>query len=214
MKILVIGASGLTGRHVTQMAVSRSHTVTVLVRSKGAIAEGDVRVIVRDLTNPADVEQAIHNQDVVISYLGQRSKKDALLLQTAASATMQAMSSSTACRYIVISQGLLFPSRSPVVALLWLILARYVVDSTAMEELLKDSKLAWTIIRPPRLLEGGVPHGYCAKSGSLPAGPGAMQRIDLAAYLLDEAERSEHVRTIVGVRSRRSPIIRLHADPM
>jgi putative NADH-flavin reductase len=54
---------------------------------------------------------------------------------------------------------------------------------------------------PPRLLEGGVPRGYRIKVGTQPEGTRATQRADLATFLLDEAERREHPREIVGITS-------------
>ncbi len=202
MRILVIGASGRTGQLVTRMAVSRSHTITALVRSDMTFSkDGAIKTIVGNPTVPDDVAKALLNQDVVVSCLGQRSKSDASLLRTAASAMVQAMRSGKVRRYIVVSQGLLFPSRNPVIALLRMILARHVADSIAMEQLVQASGVEWTIVRPPRLQEGGKPRGYRVRVDSQPVGRWSMQRVDLAAYLLDEAERGEHVRTIVGVTS-------------
>ncbi len=202
MRILVLGASGRTGRLVTQMAVARSHTVTALVRSADSFGERrSVRVVVGDPASTADITLVLKDQDAVISCLGQRSRGDAMLLRTTAAATVEAMHANTVRRYIVVSQGLLFPSRNPIVTLLRFILARHIADSTAMEKIVQASDLEWTIVRPPRLLEGGSPHGNRICVGAQPVGPWSMQRLDLAAYLLDEAEHSEHIRTIVGVTS-------------
>jgi NAD(P)H-binding len=63
------------------------------------------------------------------------------------------------------------------------------------------SNVDWTIVRPPRLKAGGVPRGYRVRSGARPAGAWAMQRADLAAFLLDEAEREGHKKEIVGITS-------------
>jgi putative NADH-flavin reductase len=112
-----------------------------------------------------------------------------------------AMSQSGVRRYLVVSQGLLFPSRNPMIALLRLILRRFVADSAAMERLVRASDADWTIVRPPRLVEGGALRGYRTAAGARPVGASSMQRADLAAFLLDEAERGEHVKAIVGVTS-------------
>lgn len=59
MKILVLGASGRTGRQVTQMAVARSHVVTTLVRSAASFGEHrELRVVVGDPASPSDIESA------------------------------------------------------------------------------------------------------------------------------------------------------------
>jgi putative NADH-flavin reductase len=101
----------------------------------------------------------------------------------------------------VVSQGLLFPSWNPIIPLLRLILARHVADSLGMEQLVRASDVDWTIVRPPRLKEAGRPRGYRVQLGALPTGAWAMQQADLAAFLLDEAERQQHKRKIVGITS-------------
>jgi uncharacterized protein YbjT (DUF2867 family) len=80
------------------------------------------------------------------------------------------------------------------IALLRLFLVRHVADSTAMERLIVGSNMDWTIVRPLRLLQGGVARGYRIEVGARPRGSWAMQRGDLAAYLLHEAETRERNR--------------------
>ena len=86
-------------------------------------------------------------------------------------------------------------------ALLRVIRARHVADSRAMERLVGASDADWTIVRPPRLLEGGAPRAYRVTVGDRAEGIWAMQRADLAAFLLDEAENKEHPQAIAGVTS-------------
>jgi putative NADH-flavin reductase len=202
MKLFVVGATGRTGRQVTGQALARGHSVTAIVRNAGSFDPQDgLKIVAGD---PLDVDQlasALVGHDVVVSCLGQRLAADASLLQDAAAAMTRAMTSMDVSRYLVVSQGLLFPSSSPIVALLRLVLARYVADTTAMEQLVRASEVEWMIVRPPRLLEGGASRGYRIKVGGLPVGRRAMHRADLAAFLLDEAERREHPREIVGVTS-------------
>lgn len=145
--------------------------------------------------------QALADQDAVISCLGQRSGGDGNLLRVAAAAMLEAMARARVRRCIVVSQGLLFPSRNPIVALLRLILARHVADSAAMERLVDASDLDWTIVRPPKLNEGKSPRGYRIAVDAAPRGAWAMQYDDLATFLLDEAENGTHGRQIVGIVS-------------
>jgi putative NADH-flavin reductase len=137
-------------------------------------------------------------RDAVISCLGQRSRQDAYLLRDAAAAALEAMARTGVGRFLVVSQGLLFPSRNPLLKLLRLILARQLADSAAMEQLVRSSGVDWTIVRPPMLQDGGQPRGYRVQRGARPAGAWAMQRADLATFLVDETERHEHKMQIVG----------------
>jgi putative NADH-flavin reductase len=202
MKLFVLGATGRTGRLLVEQALVRGHVVTAIARTAGALQGRDrLRVIVADPLRSELLAPALADQDAVISCLGQKSAADAHVLRDTTSATLDAMARAGVRRYLVVSQGLLFPSRNPIIFLLRLILARHVADSVAMERLVSTSDVDWTIVRPPRLLEGATPRGYRIKIGAQPGGPWSMQRADLASFLLDEAEKREHTRTTIGITS-------------
>ena len=214
MKPFVVGASGRTGRLVLKLAISREHAVTAMVRKPGTLDPHQrLRTVVGNPLRVDDLARVLAGHDAVISCLGQRSGKDAMLLRDAAGSTLEAMRRHGVRRYLVVSQGLLFPNRNPIILLLRRILARQVADSTAMEDLVRGSDADWTIVRPPRLQEGGAVHGYRLQVGAQPAGAWAMQRADLAAFLVDEAENAEHVGATVGITSR-PPLRATRPEPM
>ena len=73
MKVLVIGATGGTGRETVRQAVERGHAVTAFVRDPAKLEtfEGRVKVVTGSL--PGNVEalaQATQEQEAVISALG------------------------------------------------------------------------------------------------------------------------------------------------
>jgi putative NADH-flavin reductase len=75
-------------------------------------------------------------------------------------------------------------------------------DSEEMERIVRASDLDWTIVRPPRLTNGHRTELYAVSSGHMPAGAGGTstpRRPDLAHFLLDEVERGDRVRQIVGI---------------
>jgi putative NADH-flavin reductase len=200
LKLLVIGATGRTGRLVTAQALARGHEVTALVRRSSALDPAErLRIVVGDPLRVDALAPVLKGQHVVISCLGQRSRHDTRLLQDAATAALTAMRRSGVHRYLVVSQGLLFPSRNPLVLLLRLILARPFADTTAMENLIRKCDVGWTIVRAPRLLEGGAACGYRVEGESRPRDALTMQYADVAAFLVDEAERPAYVNQIVGV---------------
>ena len=69
-----------------------------------------------------------------------------------------------------------------------------------MENVVQISDVDWTIVRPPKLGDGGVPHGYRASLAERPQG-WTMKRADLAAFLVDEAEKARYAKRIAGVTS-------------
>jgi putative NADH-flavin reductase len=203
LKILVIGASGRTGWLVAEKALSRGHLVTAMFRSAATSpANPGLRVVIGDPTAIDELAPAFAGQDIVISCLGQRSATDAHLLRNAASAALVVGARTRVTRYLVVSQGLLFPSKNPIVSMLRWILARHVADSTAMERLVRASDMEWTIVRPTRLTETSAPSGYTFNADNRPTGAASMGRIDLAAFLVEEAEQGRFKRALVGVTSR------------
>ncbi|SFH65829.1 NAD(P)H-binding protein [Bradyrhizobium sp. Gha] len=200
MRLFIVGASGRTGRHVVTEAVSRGHGVSALMRpgSKG-FADSSCRILVGDALDAEILAQSIPGHDVIISCLGQRTFNDALLLRMATQAMLHAMQRADVTRYLVLSQGLLFPSDKLFIRLLRWILRRHLRDSEAMEAIVRESGSDWTIVRPPRLLDGGPRRGYRISVGARADGAASMQRADLAAFLLDEAEKREHVCKIIGI---------------
>jgi uncharacterized protein YbjT (DUF2867 family) len=171
MRLLVIGASGRTGRHLVELALARGNHVTALIRTTSdspnrsglALGYGDPR-------DPDVLAPLLKGQDAAISCLGQKSSADEHLLRDSAAAFIDASRLEKAPRYLVVSQGLQYPTKNPTLLMLRWILAKYVADTAAMEILLQRSTINWTIVRPPRLLEGGQPRGYRTAIGGMPPG--------------------------------------------
>jgi putative NADH-flavin reductase len=200
VKLFLVGATGRTGKLVLEKAVARGHEVTAFVRRPRSLDKlPEVAIVEGDPANPSALAESLPGHDVVVSTLGRQSKADGMVLRDSAAAMLSALPASQVKRYILVSQGLLFPSRNPLIWLLRRALASTVADSTAMEELVHQADLDWTIVRPPRLKHGDVERGYRACRSARPKGALSMDRSDLAAFLLDEAERGQFPRSIVGV---------------
>lgn len=200
MRIAVLGASGRTGRRVVEVALSRGHDVSVLVR-KPTLSEGNVQVFVGDAKDPTAVARAIRGCAAVISCLGMRSRSEAVLRE-AAKAMVAAMERESLERCVVVSQGLLFPTSNPIVLLLRWLLSAHVADSCGMEAVVAATRLDWTVARAPRLSDQDAARGYVVADERRPDGPASMRRVDLAAFLMDAVEQHAHVRRIVGITSR------------
>jgi putative NADH-flavin reductase len=61
------------------------------------------------------------------------------------------------------------------------------------------SQLNWTIIRPPRLIDGAKTGCYRVRDGHLPTGGMSISRRDLADFVINVAESAEHKLKVVGV---------------
>jgi uncharacterized protein YbjT (DUF2867 family) len=69
MKILIMGATGGSGRAAAERLVAEGHEVTAFSRRGVAVAPG-VRVVSGDAMNPGDVARAVAGHDAVIVTLG------------------------------------------------------------------------------------------------------------------------------------------------
>jgi hypothetical protein len=68
-------------------------------------------------------------------------------------------------------------------------------DSLAMEQILQDSGLDWTIARPPRLTQGDSVT-YRSREGAAPKMGFTLTR---KAFMLDAFEQQKHFHKIVGI---------------
>ena len=77
MKVLVVGATGRTGRLLVMGALERGHEVTALVRAQEKLGDlaGGVRVFVGDVLDGGLVSDAVDGQDAVLVALGVAMKK-------------------------------------------------------------------------------------------------------------------------------------------
>jgi putative NADH-flavin reductase len=188
---------------VIGQGLERGHEFSALARRRPTpgVARG-LTIVAGDARSTGDLAAVLPGHDMVISVLGHRGG-DNTILADSAQALLDAMKMADIARCLFVSQGLLFPSRNPLLALLRLILARHVADSRAMEAAVRASDRDWTIVRPPRLTNKGKPGGYRAVKDWRPPGGSVMDRADLAAFLLDEAETGNYPRSIVGVAAGR-----------
>src|SRR4051812_38709066 len=92
--ILVLGATGGTGRLIVRDALAQGHAVTALVRSPDKAGDlGGARLVVGDARDPAALRDALGGQHAVISALGTPASplREVTLLSTATRALVTAM---------------------------------------------------------------------------------------------------------------------------
>jgi putative NADH-flavin reductase len=203
MRLFLIGATGKTGTQLLDLALARGHAVTAFVRSPAKITRQDARlaVVAGDPRNPDELARALPGHDAVLSTLGVRPPaafRRHWLVRDCAASTVAAMTRAGVDRYVLLSAAVLFPLQGLRFAFFRWLLKHIARDLGGAEEIVRGTPLQWTIARPPRLVER-ADEGYRSTVDALPADGFTMSFRAVAAFMLDAAERREHVRETVGL---------------
>jgi putative NADH-flavin reductase len=201
MKIAVIGGTGRTGAPLVDELLRRGHELSVLARSPeklGAVAER-VRVVQGSSTDPAALGQLLDGADAVVSALGPTKKEPDLHSRTA-QALIPLMHEHGITRFVGISgAGIDVPGdqkggRDKVISFLIQKLGGAVVADKPREyQLFADSDVEFTLVRPPRLVDGEAT-GRFVHDAHKPGGSSSIRRADLASFLADVVEQGLHPR--------------------
>ena len=199
MKLFVIGATGGAGQEIVQQALARGHHVTAFVRSPDTVTFRHERLSVLNgnVTDENQLVEAVQNHDAVLSALGPREVfKPSSLLHDSALATTRAMGRSGVKRLLVLSAAAHFPGIPN--RIVNFILRNHMRDSLAMEKVVQDNGLDWTIARPPRLTQEQYAT-YRSREGAAPRRGFSLSRKAVAAFMLDAIEQKKHFQKIVGI---------------
>jgi putative NADH-flavin reductase len=199
MKLFVIGATGRTGQEIVQQAIERGHDVTAFVRSPETVILRHERlsVVKGNATDENQLSEAMQSHDAVVSTLGPREVfKPSSLLHDSALATTRAMQRSGVKRLLILSAAAHFPGIPN--RIVSFILRNHMRDSLAMEKVVQDSGLDWTIARPPRLTQEQNT-AYRSREGAAPRRCFTLSRKAVAAFMLDAIEQKKHFQKIVGI---------------
>jgi putative NADH-flavin reductase len=208
MNLFVLGATGKTGRILAAQGLARGHAITAFGRS--ALHDGatqTARIVVGDPMEADSLAAAMPGHDAVLSALGTSGLGATSVLVDSARAIIAAMQRAGVRRLIVMSSSLVDTNSGWLSSFLSRTLLRHTAgDQRAMEQLIAESPLDWTVLRPARL-DGGVRTGrYVASATSAGRPPLAtvLSRRDVAQMMLDTVERGAYIKDIVWVRGART----------
>jgi putative NADH-flavin reductase len=206
MKFVVLGATGGTGLEIVRQAIKQGHSVTAFVRSPELLKPFANRIAIKqgDLLNSAELAKAINGHDAILSGFGPRvpiAKTDANLLQNFATALTAAMHHANVRRAVIVSTAFLFKDSivPPTYLFGRLLFPGVVIDAAAMEQIVMQSDLDWTIVRPPQLTDKPFTGKYRVRIGHLPGFGFKISRADVAHSFLKTVEDPASVRKILGV---------------
>jgi len=209
-RILVVGATGGTGRALLAQALDRGLIVTALARNPARLALEHPRLTVLrgDVLDASTLDAAVRGQDAVLSALGHRQFFWPTRIQSSGTKNLlQAMERHGVKRFVGETALGIGDSafRGGLIATLFvfpLILPFYFWDKALQEQVIARSGLAWTIVRPGALTNGPrsgtVRHGRSV--GSL-LRSARISRADVAAFMLAQLTDDSYLRAAPGLSS-------------
>ena len=206
--ILVFGASGGTGQEVVEQALEAGHRVTAILRRPDTfpIRHEQLRVISGDVLDPSGYENTFFGMDLIISCLGSRSREATTVYSQGVSNIIRAMKKVDMDRIICLSAGGVeidphasFLKKFLMKNILQKIFKYSFSDMLLMEKILQESGLNWTIIRPPRLVNGDKTGKYRTSINEFIPKMSSLNRADLADYILHHLDDEKTFKSKVEI---------------
>jgi len=200
MKLLLLGATGRTGKYVLTLALERGYKVTCLVRDPSKInTSSDVVIIQGDPKNGTDLELALKDNDAVISVLNVSRISDfpwaplrtPKKYMSEVLSKLVSISNAGAVKRIVICSawGVSETKKDIPFWFRWLIYSSNIGaayrDHERQEKVLEGSNLDWTIVRPVGLTNRTKDQIIKESFDNIPKPTLTINRKAVATYLLD-----------------------------
>lgn len=207
-RVLIVGATGGTGRRLVAQALERGLWVTALVRnpSKLRLEHQRLTVVQGNVLDAGSIDTAMRGQEAVLSALGhQRYFYPTRIQSDGTKNVLRAMETHGVRRFVCMSSmgigdsvgrlGLIYTF-----FVIPVILPFYFWDKTRQEKAIAASGVDWTIVRPGALTNG-------RKRGRVRQGARVgsfiwtvnVPRADVAEFMIDQLTSSAYLRTAVGV---------------
>ena len=209
LRILIIGATGGTGRQLVQQALDLGHQVTALVRkpAKLKIEHPNLKVMKGDVLDYASIEAAMPGQSAVVCALGhKRLFYPTRILSEGTRNILRAMKTHNVPRFIcetalgigntVGRGGLLYTF-----FVVPFILPFYFWDKVRQEEIIAESDRDWVIVRPAALTNGAARGKYRHDLNLWNfIWTARISRADVADFMLKQLTDDDHLGTAVSLR--------------
>jgi len=207
-RVLIVGATGGTGRQLVAQALERGYAVTAIVRDPShlKVEHPQLTVMQGDVLDPGSVEAVMRGQEAVLSALGhKRFFYPTRILSEGTRNILRAMETHGVPRLICETSlgigdsagrmGLYFTF-----FIIPVILPFYFSDKARQERIIEKSNVEWVIVRPGVLTNG-------KKRGRSRHGPHIgsffwtvrISRADVADFMLNQLESDSYLHTAPGV---------------
>jgi putative NADH-flavin reductase len=207
-RVLILGATGGTGRQLVQQALDRGLSVTALARdpSRLRIEHPRLKVIQGNVLDERSVDAAVRGQDAVVSALGhKRYFHPTRILSDGTRNVVRAMEAHGVRRLVCqtslgIGDGAGRLGAFYTLFIIPVILPFYFWDKTRQERIIARSRVEWVIVRPGALTNGRkrgrCRHGRRVGNFLLTV---RICRADVAEFMLDQLASDTYVGAAPGV---------------
>jgi putative NADH-flavin reductase len=199
MRLAILGATGGIGGHLLSWAADAGYPAHVLARDPAAVPRRPGITVTRgDATDPDAVADTVASADAVLTALGPRGAKTPMLLTTAAGHVVATMQKTGARRLITVSAAGAFVQEDPgagglVKLILPRIFAKPYADVRAMEQVIRDCDLDWTLVRPTRLVNDPGRGSYRVRDQYPPPGLSKIARADVAHFIIGALTEGSYI---------------------
>jgi len=216
MKILLLGATGRTGKLIIEEAIRRGHKISAIARDPGKLKDYEIDFIQGTPYDYETVEKAITGCDAVINTLNVSRKSDRPWASLAAPTDMISRSASNAIKAMeksgikrFVALGTIGAGRSwkTSPAILKFIVSisnlKYAfTDHGKQEEILENSTVDYTICRAPMLSkEINLSGAIATKEGENPVSA-VLSRNSAAEFFLDIIENNLYIRETISLSNK------------
>ena len=207
MNITIIGASAGIGLETVKRGLDRNHSITTLSRSGIEIEEKkSLNVILGDATNKADLLSSIQNADAIIVTLGTSKNMNATTLFSNFAQLMVEIHEENKIDipFIFVTGFGAGESKNYVPWLVKMFLKYFLkdvyADKTKMEEIITNSDLNWTVVRPGRLFDKELTEKYRIENKLFKGiNIGGINRADVADFLIKQAEKQTELKKYIAI---------------
>ena len=207
MNITIIGASAGIGLETLKRGLDRNHSITTLSRSEIEIDQNkSLNMILGDATNKADLLNSIQNADALIITLGTgKNMKPTTLFSDFAKLIVEIHRENKIDIPVIFVTGFGAGESKNYVSWLVKMFLKYLLkdvyaDKTKMEEIITNSGLNWTVVRPGRLLDRALTEKYRIENKLFKGiNIGGINRADVADFLIKQAEKQTELKKYIAI---------------
>ncbi len=206
MNVAIFGASGATGKLLTERCLAAGHHVTALVRRPVNFSlRSKVKVVQGSAFDHAPVLETVEGADVVLSAVGAHSPlRNENVLPRVVPFIVDAMRQASVRRIIVLGSAGALPGsldkqpewrRWMVENILYKTVLKWpVAEQVSQYATLSHSNLDWTMVMPPMLTNGPARGHFRIDGDALPRNGSKIARADVAEFMMQQIDNPQWIK--------------------